>query len=99
MKKFGDLNIIQPNQPFSGEKIKLYNILNREIIITDFRIVASKFNNSDSQRLDLEIELDNVKRITWTGSKRLIDTMNQISKEDLPFQTIIVKDGESFKMT
>lgn len=99
MKKFSDLNIIQPEQPFSGEKIKLYNILNREITVINFRIVASKFNNSESQRLDIELEIDNVKRITWTGSRRLVDTMKQVNPTDLPFQTIIVKEGESFKMT
>jgi hypothetical protein len=99
MKKFSDLNIMQTSQSFAGEKIKLYNLLNREITVLDYRIVASKFNNAGSERLDIELEVDNVKRLTWTGSTRLIETMKQVAKTDLPFQTTIVKDGESFKLT
>jgi hypothetical protein len=99
MKKFSELNITQPEQSFTGEKIKLYNLLNREIIINDYRIVDSKFKNSNTQRLDIDLQLDNLTRLTWTGSKRLIDTITQIEKTDLPFSTTIVKEGESYKFT
>lgn len=99
MKKFSDLNIIQPDQSFLGEKIKLYNLLNREIIITDYRIVESKFSNSNTQRLDIDLMIDNNKRVTWTGSKRLIETIKQIEKTELPISTTIVKEGESYKFT
>ena len=99
MKKFSELNIVQPDQSFTGEKIKLYNLLNREIIITDYRIVESKFTNSNTQRLDIDLTIDNNKRVTWTGSKRLIDTIRQIDKTELPISTTIVKEGESYKFT
>lgn len=99
MRKFSDLKITQPDQSFTGEKIKLYNILNREIIINDYRIVESKFNNSNTQRLDIDLEIDNNKRLTWTGSTRLIETIKQVEKTDLPFTTTIVKEGESYKFT
>ncbi len=99
MKKFSDLNITQPEQSFTGEKIKLYNLLNREIIINDFRIVESKFSNSNTQRLDIDLVIDNKLRVTWTGSKRLIDTIKQIEKTDLPITTTIIKEGESYKFT
>ena len=99
MKKFSDLNITQGNQNFSGEKIKLYNLLNREIIITDYRIVQSKYKDANAERLDIELEIDNNKRLTWTGSTRLIETIKQIAKEDLPILTTIVKDGESYRFS
>jgi hypothetical protein len=99
MKRFSDLNITQPDQSFTGEKIKLYNLLNREIIITGYRIVESKFTNSNTQRLDIDLTIDNNKRVTWTGSKRLIETIKQIDKTELPISTTIVKEGESYKFT
>ncbi|MBV5346823.1 hypothetical protein JZU46_01175 [bacterium] len=99
MKRFSDLNITQPDQSFTGEKIKLYNLLNRERIITGYRIVESKFTNSNTQRLDIDLTIDNNKRVTWTGSKRLIETIKQIDKTELPISTTIVKEGESYKFT
>lgn len=95
MRKFSDLNIPQ-SQSFSGDKIKFFSILNREIIVTNYRIVESKFDKENAQRLDLEIEIDGKPRLTWTGSKRLIEIIKQVDKTFFPFTTTIEKYGESY---
>lgn len=97
MKRFSELQVTPPERQFDGEKIKIFKLLNKEIKVLNYRIVESKFKNS--QRLDLHIEIDGVKYIAFTGSNYLIKTIEQINKEELPFLTVIEKDGESFKFT
>lgn len=98
MKRFSDFNVVAPEKTFDGEKIKIFKILNREIKVLNYRLVDSKFKQSQ-QRLDLHIELDGAKYIVFTGSVNLIKMITQIEKVDLPFLTVIEKDGESFKFT
>jgi hypothetical protein len=98
MKRFSDFNVTAPEKTFDGEKIKIFKILNREIKVLNYRLVDSKFKQSQ-QRLDLHIELDGAKYIVFTGSVNLIKMITQIEKVDLPFLTVIEKDGESFKFT
>lgn len=97
MNRFSDFNVTPPERQFDGEKIKIFKILNKEVKVLNYRIVDSKFKNS--QRLDLHIEVENVKYIVFTGSNHLLKTIEQINKKDLPFLTVIEKDGESFKFT
>lgn len=97
MKRFSDFNVTPPERQFDGEKIKIFKILNKEVKVLNYRIVDSKFKNS--QRLDLHIETEGVKYIVFTGSNHLLKTIEQINKNDLPFLTVIEKDGESFKFT
>lgn len=97
MKRFTDFTVTPPEKQFDGEKIKIFKILNKEIKVINYRIVKSKFK--DSQRLDLHIEMDNIRYLVFTGSQNLIHVIEQIDKSDLPFLTIMEKDGESFKFT
>lgn len=49
MKNFKDLNI-QPSatQSFTGDKVKMHKVLNREIVVHDFKIEPSKFNSGSA---------------------------------------------------
>lgn len=98
MKRFSDFNVTPPERIFDGEKIKIFKILNKEVKVINYRLVESKFKQAQ-QRLDLHIELDGVRFIVFTGSISLIKMITQIDKSELPFLTIVEKDGESFKFT
>jgi hypothetical protein len=47
--------------------------------------------------LILQIEFEGESRIVFTGSKVLIDQITQVGRDDIPFKTIIVKNGEHYE--
>lgn len=98
MKNFADLNIVVENTSFIGEKIKISKVLNREIIVLDYKIDESKYpKNKSGKVLTLQIKVDNEQRIIFTGSDYLISQIQQVTKEDFPFATKIEKNGEHFE--
>ena len=98
MKKFSELGITADNGLFIGDKIKISKIINLEIKVIDFKIEESKYPKDKAGKcLCLQIEIDNEKRIVFTGSSVLIKMIEQVKKEDLPFMCQIVKEGEHFE--
>ena len=98
MKSFSDFGIKPELTAMTGEKIKISKILNREIVIHDFRIEESKFKKENSARcLYMQISIDNVKHVVFTGSQVLASMISRVSKEDFPFTTTIVKEGEHYE--
>jgi hypothetical protein len=49
--------------------------------------------------LFLQIEVDNEKRVVFTGSDVLLSQIKQVNPEDLPFVATIIKNGEHFEFT
>lgn len=96
MKNFKDLGIKTNVNAFIGEKIKIERILNKQIIVHAFEITPSKF---EGEMLKAQIQVGNEKRIIFTGSKVLIETIKLVSKSDFPFTTTIVKENEYFEFT
>lgn len=100
MKRFSDFNIKPSHGRFIGEKIKMYNVLNREIIVHDFKVNDSKFKESNSKEcLYLQIEIEGAKRVLFTGSKVLVSMIKNVPKENIPFKTTIIKEGETFQFS
>jgi hypothetical protein len=93
-KEFGIKTVLQKN--FVGDKVKIERILNREIIVLDFRIEDSKFNG---KCLYLQIQLGEIKYVVFTGSKALLEMIDQVPKSEFPFKTTIVKENERFEFT
>ena len=98
-KEFGITVDIQ--QSFTGEKIPMKRLLNKEIIIHDFRVVPSQFKNSgDGNRMDMQITVDGIQRIGWTNSLYL---RNQIEKVDrktgFPFKATIIENNGHYEFT
>jgi hypothetical protein len=96
MKNFKELGVQAITKSFKGDKIKIERILNREIIVHDFRVAPSKYEGS---RLDLQIEINGNYHVVFTGSQVLKDTIEKVSKEDFPFRTTITKHNEHFEFT
>ena len=94
-QRFSDF--AEEEQPLEGEKKKIENILNTEILITGFRIGKSKhYKNRDY--LTLQFENGDTKYISFTSSEVLI---NQVQKyeEKMPFLTTIKKVNNYYTMT
>jgi len=94
MKKFGDF--AKEEKIMDGEKMKLVEILNREITVIGHKIRGSQYAKSNTERyLSLQFELDGTKHVTFTGSNVLIDQMERYA-EEIPFTTTIVKIDKYF---
>ena len=87
----------EEEQPLEGEKKKLGDILNTEILVTGFRIGKSK-HYKDKDYLTLQFENGDTKHILFTSSEVLI---NQVLKYEgkLPFFTTIKKVNNYYTMT
>lgn len=97
IKNFSDLGIKTPlPNNFVGDSIPIKKIIGKLIIINDYKIVPSKFSG---ERLDLQITYDEDKRVIWTSSIGLIETIKLIKKEDFPISTKIVQENERYKFT
>lgn len=100
MNRFSDLGIKPTQKRLVGDKIKIAKILNREILVRDYRLEESKYGKNRSGKcLYLQIEIEGTKHIVFTGSDVLIDLIQQVPKEKLPFFTTIVKEGECFEFS
>lgn len=98
MKKFSEYNII-PKGQFVGDKIKISKILNKEVELHDFKIVDSKFEKDGLKEkcLHLQIRYEEELRVIFSGSKNLIEMIEQLPKEELPILTTIIKNGEQME--
>jgi hypothetical protein len=93
MKRFKDFNIKSKNDNFSGEKVKINKILDKEIIIENFKINPSKIRIG-TEFLIIKIIFLEEERIIISGSKNLIQMIQEVKKEDFPFLATITKKGE-----
>lgn len=100
MKSFKDLGITSTTQSFVGDKIEIYNVMNREIIVNKFKIEPSKYpEKGNGKRLTLQIIYEDRDRIVFTGSGILMDMVAKVQEEDFPFTTTIVKENKGYKFT
>lgn len=92
---FSEFGIAPKRDHFIGEKIKIMKVLNQEIIVHDFKVKESKYDNwGDVMHLQLEFKEE--LHVLFTGSKVLMKQIKEVPKDKFPFRTIIVKQGESF---
>lgn len=100
MNSFKDFGIKAQHKSFEGDKIRIDKILNKQIVVEDYKSAESKFKEKGSGKLlTLQIIVDNAKRVLFTGSTSLIEMIEQVPKEKFPFITTIVKENERFEFT
>lgn len=100
--KFSELGIKQAGgKEFKGEKIEIFEVFKKEIIIHHFRIVEGKYPKKGcDQRLDMQITIDGKLRMLWTSSLNLIRTIEQVPEDKFPLLTTIIKtDNKRFEFT
>lgn len=99
MKQFKDFGIKSTISYFQGEKINMHKLLNRQIIVHDFKLEDSKYGKGNEKCLYIQISVGDAMRVVFTGSKSLIDAIQQVNKSDFPFITTIVKENERLEFT
>ena len=88
LKKWGDF--AEPHEgPLPGKKIQQNEYLNKEIIVTQFKIMPSK-KREDSECLCLQVKIDEDFRIIFSGSGVLMKQCQKYA-EHMPFLCRIVK--------
>lgn len=100
MKKFSDFGIKHELPSFTGDKIKIVKVLNKEIIVHAYKLTDSNYDKNKSKKcLHLQIEIDGAKRVVFTGSDVLITMIQKVSKDGMPFTTTIIEENEHFEFT
>lgn len=101
MNSFSQFNIKVESQAFEGDKIKMSKILNREIVVHHFKVEDSKvFKDRGSGKcLHLQISVNQLKHVVFTGAGGLIETIQQVPESGFPFTTTIVEESERYKFT
>ena len=79
-----------------GEKMKLADILDKEILVTGYAVHKSKFK--DEMYLTLQFEFDNVKRVLFTGSGVLTNQIETYA-DKIPFFATVKNFGKYFAFT
>lgn len=90
-KRFSDLN--NSTRVLEGDKIKIGDVAGKEIIIKGFSVSESKFK--EEKLLTLQIEMDGVNRVVFTGSKVLADQCEE-NKDEMPFMTKIERINNKY---
>lgn len=89
MKRFSDF--ATEESPLDGDKIPIIQLLNREIEVIGYKIRPSKYEKNNSGKcLTLQVIIDGVKRVLFTGSDVLIEQMGRYG-DQIPFSTTIKK--------
>jgi hypothetical protein len=101
MNSFKEFDIKVTTKGFEGDKIRMAKILNREIIVHDFKIEDSKvFTDKGSCKcLHLQVSINDTKHIVFTGSGVLIEMIRKVPESGFPFKTTIVEDNDRFLFT
>ena len=74
-----------------GDKVKLKDILNKEITVTGYKIKKSNYTKtSGDQYLTLQFETNGEKKIFFTGSGILIEQIEKYT-DKIPFITTVIK--------
>lgn len=94
MKKFSDF--ASGEDIITGDKIKLDDILGKEINVKKHNLNDSKYE--DSKVLKLQFDLRGREYIIFTGSKVLIEQCEKY-KEEMPFITKIEKIERYYTFT
>ena len=92
--RFSDFADTSPQ--FEGEKKKIPEILNTEILILNFRMGKSKYKGK--KYLTLHFEIKGEKYIAFTGSDVLAEQVQEYA-DKMPYFTTIIQRGEYYTMT
>lgn len=89
MKRFSDF--ATNNNIMTGDKIKIEDILDKEIEVAGYKITSSKYpKNGNDKVLTLHFKLDGADRILFTGSSVLMEQA-EMYKNEMPFMAKIIK--------
>ena len=82
---------------FDGDKKKIDEIINKDILIIDYKIKDSK-QHKDTQYVTIQFKIDNINHIVFTGSKVLSEQLEKY-KDNILFYTQIKKIDKYYTFT
>jgi len=98
-KRFSDF--ATGETPLDGAKIKIADVLNKEVEILAVRVRPSKFTGNGKvgdSCLTLQIVMSGERYVVFTGSGVLADQATQY-REELPYLTVIKKVDKYYTFT
>ncbi|NCA74470.1 MAG: hypothetical protein EOM93_06485 [Gammaproteobacteria bacterium] len=96
MERFSDF--AESSEPLDGDKIKLDDVLNREIVVLGYRVKESKYPKSGDKCLTLQISMDEKRCVVFTGSGVLLEQVEKY-QEKIPFIATIKKIDRYYTFT
>jgi len=97
MKRFSDFATV--NTAIIGDKIKIEDVLGKEIEVIGYKINDSKYKKKDNDKvLTLQFKLNGEDKILFTGSNVLMEQV-ETYKEELPFLAKIEKVNKFYTFT
>jgi hypothetical protein len=98
MKQFSEIS--REESRLEGDKIKLDDILNRDIVIYGFTLAKSSFSkNKTGQYVTVQFAYpEGVKQVFFSGSDVLIDQLQRY-KTDIPFVAQIKKINKYYTLS
>lgn len=87
-KRYSDF--AKEETPLDGAKMKIDSVINRDILITGYKIRTSKFQEGASRCLTMQFVLAGQKYVLFSGSAILIEQMEKYGHE-MPFAATIKK--------
>lgn len=85
------------SKPFEGDKKKIEDILNQEILIIDFKVKESK-HHKNTEYVTIQFKINDILYIAFTGSNVLIEQLNKYT-DNIPFYTSIKKIDKYYIFT
>lgn len=96
MLRFSDF--AEEEKPLDGDKIKIDDVLNQEIVILGYKVRGSKYPKSSDKCLTLQVELEGKRRVVFTGSMVLLEQVEKY-QDKLPFLATIKKIDRYYAFT
>ena len=89
-KKYPQFSDFNPRAVgFQGEKKRISEILNREILVLDYRVIKGKYNTDSCVQIQFEMsEFEGKKFIVFSGSAVLQGQLEE-AKDRMPFCAVI----------
>lgn len=85
---------------FEGTKIEINELIDRNIVLHDFKIEKSKYPKPGKENcLHLQVAIGEIKYISFTPTLALINQVSQMDKNDLPITTKIIKVGKRLEFS
>jgi hypothetical protein len=92
-------DFMDPNEeedPLDGEKLKIVDIINKEILILNFNIRKSKIK--EGNYVIIQFELDDEKHVVFTTATRLMKKLER-HKEKMPYHVTIIRKYKYYTMS
>ncbi len=99
MKKFSEFS--EEQTPLEGEKIRLDDVINQEVIVCSYKVSKSKFSeNKAGKYVTIQVKFSQVDmpKVIFTGSE-VLATQCQKYHANMPFATIIRKINKYYTFT